>query len=428
MSPVSRGRKTKKNKKGKNTRGRPTPSRFAAGFDGTPADLLSLTGMGRQRPDWFGMSIGNVLDGADVVLAARGPRELEQATAELLGAEMHRAVHEEQQGLWFDRWLENLAEAAATRVRETVAKREDGWQAPWRLLRGMTSIAPTALRPALQNELDGVKSAAMKQEPGWLKQLPRIIATGEVWTMRDVYGSRLALIAEFSYPDETDPSVFLFDIDVCGPATLASAGVFDDVAQAAVAWRTEIGETADAVPPKPVETSDQLRSLTHCDTGVGCLQGDETRNVMENWFRSRRRTQDLAAALRERGMPLPSAVSLYRDLDTREWDGKFTDWYLRRNGVKPDPDGVLALAEEWMEGTLPDAWHSVSPHRIEYQLALINDWIPEHPTTIAAKALFPEWVRWHAEEAELSQHFIDRALAVANGAPRQASDCASQHG
>jgi hypothetical protein len=38
--------------------------------------------------------------------------------------------------------------------------------------------------------------------------------------------------------------VFLFDIDACGFIEIVHAGVFDDVAQAATAWRALVGDTA----------------------------------------------------------------------------------------------------------------------------------------------------------------------------------------
>lgn len=47
-----------------------------------------------QRPAWFDSSNKAVLDRAGDVMAAQGPRELEQATAELLGAELHRVLRE----------------------------------------------------------------------------------------------------------------------------------------------------------------------------------------------------------------------------------------------------------------------------------------------------------------------------------------------
>jgi hypothetical protein len=74
--------------------------------------------------------------------------------------------------------------------------------------------------------------------------------------------------------------------------------------------------------------------------------------------------------------------------------------------------------------TLPETWHAISPHRIEFQLALINDWIPDDPITIVAKALLPKWVRWHGEQAGLPPHLIDRGIAVATGDIRATPDCA----
>src|SRR4051794_22560874 len=86
MSPVSRGRRRKgaKQPKGKATR-RPRAERrsidgpSAGGSGSAWAVLESLAGP-RQRPEWFDSSITGVLDRADAVLAARGPRELEEAT------------------------------------------------------------------------------------------------------------------------------------------------------------------------------------------------------------------------------------------------------------------------------------------------------------------------------------------------------------
>jgi hypothetical protein len=45
----------------------------------------------------------------------------------------------------------------------------------------------------------------------------------------------------------------------------------------------------------------------------------------------------------------------------------FTGWYVRRHGTEPDPEAVGVPAQEWMEGTLPDTWHAVSPHRVAFQ-------------------------------------------------------------
>jgi hypothetical protein len=66
--------------------------------------------------------------------------------------------------------------------------------------------------------------------------------------MRDVHGARFAVIAGFSYPDDTGRSVFLFDIDACGLVNLVRAGVFDDLEEAAANWRATVGKAADHAP------------------------------------------------------------------------------------------------------------------------------------------------------------------------------------
>jgi len=432
MSPVSRGRRRKRAKHGKGNRsGRPSAER--RGIGGLPVGdrrsawnvLESLAGP-RQRPDWFDSSITGVLDRASVVLATRGPRELEEATAELLGAELHRIIHEERQGLLFDWWFEQLVEAAAARIRVEIG-RDGAWQAPWWLLHGLTSIGPPSLsaaaRTALGRARKELRGEAHQAQPEWLRLLPRIGATGEVWQMRDVYGARFAVIAGFGYPNGIDRSVFLFDIDACGLVELVSAGVFDDVEQAAASWRARVGDAADHATPGPVERTEQLSCLVHCDIGDAMIKGTESRAVTDNWFRARRRTQDLAQGLRRRGMALPAARSLFGDVDIEPMAEAFIAWHRRTYGTEPDPEAVDALAAEWLEGALPGTQHAASPHRARYLRTLIADWIAEDPVTVAAKALLPEWVRWNGEQAGLPEPFRNRAVAVAEGGPGPATDC-----
>jgi hypothetical protein len=437
MSPVSRGRKTKPKTKAKKAKkraaGRPGAAQHGAGGllgdpGLSPFALQSLMEP-PQRPQWFDVSIKGVLDRAGDLMAAQGPRELEQATAELVGAELFAIVGDERHGIWLDWLFEELADGAAARVREEAERQDGRWEAPWRLLYGLSSIGSPALRSIAQSALaragKGLPAGAAARQPEWLGQLPRIAATGEVWEMHDAYGSRFAVIAGFSYPGGTDPSVFLFDIDACGLVTLASAGVFDDVEQAATAWRALVGEVGDGAQPSPVETSDRLVCVVHLDDGEDRPNGSESRAVMDNWFRARRRHHDLADALRKRGMPLPEAKSLYHDIDIAPMAEAFTGWYARRHGTKPDPDVVDAVAEEWLEGTLPCTWHAASPHRAQLQLDLISDWIPDDAFTMGAKTLLPEWVRWNGEKSGLPGRLIERAVAAASAGPRPPADGAA---
>jgi hypothetical protein len=425
MSPVSRRRKIKSKAKSKRrASGRPGATRRGVGdlpADAGPPSLAALQSLigPRQRPGWFDVSVKGILDRAGVVMAARGPRELEQAAAELVGGELYDVVRAERLGMWFDWLFEELAGGAAARVREGAGRQDGAWQAPWRLLHGLTSIGSPALRSIAQDALaraeEGLPAGAAARQPGWLRLLPQIAATGEVSQMRDAYGTRFGVVAGFCYPGGTDPSVFLFDVDACGFVHLASAGVFDHAEQAAAAWRALAGEAAGGARLSPVETAERLDCLVHLDTGEALLNGSESRAVMDNWFRANRRHHDLADALRKRGMPLPAAASLYQGVDTAPMTEAFTGWYLRRHGSAPDPEVVGAVAGEWLQGALPGTWHAASPHRAEFQLALISDWIPDHPVTVGAKALLPEWVRWNCEQSGLPRHLTDQAVAAAGG-------------
>ncbi|WP_324273321.1 hypothetical protein [Blastococcus brunescens] len=386
--------------------------------------MESLAGP-RQPPGWFQPSITGVLDRARVVLAARGPRQLEEATAELLGAELYRVIRDEDRGLWFDWWFEQLVDAALARIRAE-GSRNDAWQAPWWLLHGLASIGSPALSAAAQTALGRatkeLRRDAYQSQPEWLRLLPRISATGEMWQLRDVYGARLAVIAGFSYPGGTDRSVFLFDIDACGLVRLVHAGVFDNVDEAAAAWRSLVGDAADRSSPAPIETGEQLACLVHYEAGEELVEGTEPRDVTDNWFRASRRTHDLAQALRKRGMALPESRSLYHDIDTEPMVEAFVAWHRTTHGTEPDPEAVDAVAAEWLEGALPGTQHAASPHRAQYQLTLISDWQPEHPVTVAVKTLLPTWVRWNGEQAGLPVHFLERAVAAAAGNPGPISE------
>ena len=179
MSPVSRGRRRRKDKHAKGNASR-RPSTERRGFGGPSAGerpstwtvLESLAGP-RERPAWFDSSIKGVLDRADVVLAARRPRELEDLTAGLLGAELHRIIHEAHRGLWFDWWFEQLVEAAVARIR-VEAGTDGAWQAPWWLLHGLTSIGPPGLSAAAQTALGRARKELRRDA---LQVAARLVAT-----------------------------------------------------------------------------------------------------------------------------------------------------------------------------------------------------------------------------------------------------------
>jgi hypothetical protein len=381
--------------------------------------LTETLGGPRQRPEWFDESIGAVLDRADVLMPAQGPRELDDAAAQLLGAEQHRRLHTQTTGFWFDWWFTDLAEAAMIRACQAVAGPDRlTWQPYGRLLHAMTGLGSPALAQAAHARLAQVAKALPRDlaaaQPPWPRLQSKITATGQLWQLRDAYGGRIAVIAGFAYPGGVDPSVFLFDIDACGFTTLAGAGSYDDIEQAAAAWRASVGPAADETRQVPVDAPDNLHALVHWDDDDETLKGDEPRAVMDNWFRARRRLHDLHAALRKRRTPLPAWRNLYRDVDADPAIEAFTTWYTLQHGTPPDPDAAAALAYEWLEGALPGTEKVVAPARITHIRALMSDWIPDDPVTIAAKTLLPDWIRWNAEHDHLPAHLLDHAVNAAN--------------
>jgi hypothetical protein len=364
-----------------------------------------------DQPSWFGPSIKNVLDAAEALLSARGPRELDQLTAELVGAELERALRDERQGLRFWSWLAELVAAAAARTQA------DGRSA-FLLLQGLASVATPGIA---STALAAVKKAPknLRNDPGLRRFLDPPTATGDLFRMRDVCGTRFGVIATFTHAAAREEVAYLFDIDASGFVSLAGAGVFDDVDHAATAWRAAVGDSAVDVPVEPVDDVDDLMCLVHCDVGDEFVLGHETREVLDNWFRAPRRIHDLAQVLRKRGTPLPEPASLYHgiDADIDLMAAEFAAWFTAQHGGPPDADAAEAIAGQWIEGALPETYYTLSPQRVEFHLGLISDWIPDDPTTRAAEELLPEWTRWLGERSGQPAPFVERAVAAALSRP-----------
>jgi hypothetical protein len=120
----------------------------------------------------------------DAVIAATGPRELEQAVAELAGAEVYWALNEAKRGLWFEWWFEELVQAAAGRVKAETAG-DGGWQVPWRLLHGLAAIGSPALRTAATQAVKDAGRTLTRPQfsaaPDWLRLCPEGSVTGGIW-------------------------------------------------------------------------------------------------------------------------------------------------------------------------------------------------------------------------------------------------------
>lgn len=430
MSPVSRGRKPKKAKKGRKPPPRVTSSGWGTAArheSGALSPSLSSSPFEEfferidRRPPWWEPSFDRLIAASGDLLAMAGPRALEQATAELIGAELYRAVHEEETGLHLDAWATELIGYAVKRMADAAGRGDAAWRGPWWLLHGLAAVGSYGLGAFAREQASEAAGSLPREflaaEPAWLKLLPDIKATGDVRVMRDAYGTRFGVIATFCYPGGADPSAYLLDFDACGFTVLAGAGVFDDVELAAAAWRDQVGASAEGLTPVPA-TAELLACLVNCEHGEEFVNGSESRTQMDNWFRGPRRIHEIIGSLHERGADLPEYNPRYHDIDVAPMTEPFSRWYAERHGHTPDTEAVGALAEEWLEGMLPGTEHAVSPHRSEYFHEVISSWLDDQ-VTAAALALLPEWVRWNGELAAIPAPLIERAVSAASPGPAQ---------
>ncbi|EMD30048.1 hypothetical protein [Amycolatopsis azurea] len=376
--PVSRGRKPKKNKK-------QAKAQKTSALE--PAAL----------PAWMPESIENVLDGASVLLKSESPRELDQATASLLGGELHRALLGENDGLDFDLFFEAVVLAATN---------ADPRQELWLLLQGMSAISPPGFESFVRAGVSTLRKALRSEIlPDWPQLTSKNKATGDVWEIQDVYGTRLGVLAAFAYPGGVAPTVYLFEIDTSWIPRLDGGGVYDSLDQAVEAWRQRFGEQA-----APVAVTDPRRLEGLVSRSLDLL-GDESRTTLDNWYRAERRYLDLDTAMKNRGLRLPPG-SYYVDVDPAVMTGPFNAWHLETFGNEPDDLVVEDLAAEWMEGIVPATWFAVSPDRLDHLGALIGDW-PDDTVRPAAQALLPKWVRWLGDRADLPSPLVEAMVAKA---------------
>ncbi len=228
-----------------------------------------------RRPRWWAPSFERLIAASGGLLVAQGPRALEQVTAELIGAELYRAVHDEKTGLRFDAWAMELISRAIERMVDAAGRGDNTWRGPWWLLQGLAAIGSYGLGAFAWEQASEAAGELPRDiraaEPAWLKLLPDIKATGHVLAMRDAYGTRFGVIADFSYPGGADPSAYLLDFDASGFTVLAGAGVFDDVERAAAAWRDQVGVSAEGLTRSSARCTSAASSCRSTARGITTL-------------------------------------------------------------------------------------------------------------------------------------------------------------
>jgi hypothetical protein len=396
MSPVSRKRKPKKTRK-------PRKSVGAGRAIGWSKPVAAA---------WWPDRVRDVLRGAGGLLDAAGPRELEQATAELIGGVLHQALAQETMGFALQSWLAGLIDTAAY---------DDATLENLYLLHGVAAIAPEPLATQSRGAIERL-AAQGPSGPSWLAWTPMIAPTGEVQLIRDAYGSRFGVLIACGYPDEAMAGtdyIYLLDVDTCaGIVEVLDAAIYDDLSTACDAWRTTVGVPAVSATPGSVDAellADLLPGAHLAEHGV---MGGESRRRMDNYYRVLRRSADLAGALAAAGRPLPAEPRQlhelrYGDISIDAYVAEFLTWYADRHPAPADDEAVEALAETWLEGSLEEARLSCSPHRVRALQSRIGiEWRGD-PLTEPVAELLPEWVRWCADRTGLDAKLASRSVAAA---------------
>lgn len=134
------------------------------------------------------------------------------------------------------------------------------------------------------------------------------------------------------------------------------------------------------------------------------LTGYEHRELIREYFRSRRRAQLVLASLP--GDEREPAPVFAAEIDT----APFVDWYAGRHADAPKPGKFRKQAGETAE-LLLDAWgphehpveatvYACSPHRVEMLGRLVrDDYLPREGNAVLA--LLPDWVQWCTDRTGL---------------------------
>ena len=146
------------------------------------------------------------------------------------------------------------------------------------------------------------------------------------------------------------------------------------------------------------------------------LTGGEHRELIREYFRSRRRGQLVLGSLPGDGRETVPVFAA--EIET----APFVEWYAGQHADAPKPGKFQKQTAETV-GFLLDAWgpcehpaeetvYSCSPHRVEMLGRLVrDDYFPKEGNAVLA--LLPDWVQWCARRTKLAPEFADRALSAA---------------
>jgi hypothetical protein len=244
--------------------------------------------------------------------------------------------------------------------------------------------------------------------------------TGPVLWVRDVYGSRWAVVAPFTSVAGPD-RWYLWDVDTCGYEVLTVHSGFHPSAESAVAaWRESVGPAAaGGAVLTAVDDSETLGYLLRGEL-EGIRVGGEDEEQYAEFLRSRRLGRTAREAVRRvRGRASGR-------LTTADAEARFAQ-RLRQIGYQggifgegEDAGAVGAdelaaeMADSWSPRDYPALYPSCSPHKVAMVVLHMRGFYQDD---FAAElvAMLPEWIRFLAEHTAMPAELTERCLAYASG-------------
>jgi hypothetical protein len=360
--------------------------------------------------------------------------DLETQTCQIVGDEFYVHFDSPETGLHPAQWLGALVKTTGAALRAGLAEDAGDWQQLWALLRGLALATPQMLGDAqseairvVRDQFPDIKdpqeiTLAELGQAGELLAERGLAVGGDLaggWrpgpgsplVARDVYGCRFLLVAPFARDEDAPDHWYAWDVDLCWITAVVGAGVFGSAEDALLEWRQAVGPAASGAMLSPCPAGmPPLLLAPALATGVlsDMLEGSEPRELIREYYRLRRRAQDLTGS---------DAGEKSESFGTDDAYDEFTAWYTTRHEDASKPAAPDLILDEWGPGTYPDerSFYACSPHRIEMTARLIRDkYFPVDAN--AALELLPEWTQWCLERSGLDGDAAARSRAAARAA------------
>jgi len=412
---------------------------FRAGIQNSPLrDLAYSLAGGAEPAPWWHESHQRILAAARAHTWPSRLVDLETQACQIVGDEFYERLNSQQTGFHPSQWLRALAEEAGAALRASVADGTGDWRQLWALLCGLALTVPPgdtesetaklahAHFPDIKDPYataltEAGQAAKLLADRGLDSGLGRAAdgsrPAGDPLITCDAYGSRFLLAAPFGYDGEEPDHWYAWDIDSCWILNEVGAGVFGSAQDALAEWQHAVGPAATGTALSPGAPETTARLLESClQTGPlsDTLEGSESRELIREYYRLRRRAHDLVGSAAAMAVSAAEASSGGGDLGPVH--EAFLDWHAaRHDDVAPDTaDAAGTILQEWGPRALPGerSLYACSPHRIEMTARLIRDgYFPDDAN--AALRLLPEWTQWCIGQNGLTGDFAARSRAAA---------------